>query len=1039
MTEEELFDRALELPVTERTAFLDRECQGEPQLRSRLEALLAADAASRAPFDPPYRGCAAGVATVSHIPSTDEVAGTIVAGRYKLLQRIGEGGMGSVWMAEQTEPIRRTVAVKLIRVDHGQSKMIVARFSAERQAIALMDHPHIARLFDAGTTETGHPFFVMELVKGIPLHDFCEQHRLSVRDRLQLFMKVCGAVQHAHQKGIIHRDLKPSNILVESHDGKPVPKVIDFGLAKTTGMRLTEDTMFTGFGSILGTPAYMAPEQAVFNAVDVDTRADVYALGVLLYELLTGTTPLTRETLKQAALDEIVRLIREHEPPTPSSRLSSSESRPSAAANCQMEPLQLSRYIQGDLDWIVLKALAKDRDRRYETANNLALDIERFLNLEPVSAGPPTAAYRLQKFVKRNRLQVIAASVVLLALVTGAVGTTVGMVQANRARIAESEQRHLADTSARKANEERRKAEAAAHKESLAKEAAQRNLAYSVKANKILGSIFEGLDPENNYGSVGEFSDALRKNLNRAIADLEGSALGDPLVIAEIQNTLGLSVLRLGDAMAAIQLFEKARAALLAVHGSKHQDTMICMGNLASAYAHAGKLDKAIPLYQETLKLQESVFGSDHSVTISNMCNLATAYRYAGELDMALPLYEESLALYKKTLGRDHPDTITAAGNLASCYAALGQWENALPLLEETLTLSKAKLGPTHPDTLVSLGDLGIAYWEGGQPDKALALLEETVRLTEAKLGREHPSTLISKKNLGMMYAGSGRPNTAVPLLEEQLTLAKAKLGPSHLETLLIMSNLGFAYFFSGQLERAQALFEQTLQEGTATLGLEHPVILKVMHNLAVAYKESEHPEKALPLLEETIAHQRDKLGMDHPDTRSTMKSLVEVYQALGRSAEANKLLDELIVEARRNLPAGSLQFASSLAELSTLLLHSQRFADAEFFLHECLRTRQQLEPDTWTTFNTRSMLGESLFGQDKIAEAEPILIEGYEGLKQREETIPKDGGGALRIPQALDRLIGLYQALNRPDEVKKYQELRAAYPAAEDLRKESP
>jgi len=348
MNEECLFAKAVELPEAERAAFLDHECP-DPALRARVEALLAADAAPQASLDAP-----ADITRTSGQPeatrmfrlgtSPHEAEGVVIAGRYKLRQKIGEGGMGTVWLADQIEPIKRKVAVKLIRAERGQSKAILARFEAERQAIALMDHPHIAKLLDAGTTESGSPFFVMELVKGIPLSEFCDQHRLTVPERLNLFLQICSAVQHAHQKGIIHRDLKPSNILVESHDGKPVPKVIDFGLAKaTSGLQLSEQSLHTESDAVLGTPLYMAPEQASFNAIDVDTRADVYALGVILYELLTGTTPITRETIKRASFDEMLRLIREQEAPTPSSRLSSSDAAPNIAANLQTEPQKLSR------------------------------------------------------------------------------------------------------------------------------------------------------------------------------------------------------------------------------------------------------------------------------------------------------------------------------------------------------------------------------------------------------------------------------------------------------------------------------------------------------------------------------------------------------------------------------------------------------------------------------------------------------------------------------------------------------------------------
>ena len=474
---EAIFFAALErLTPAEQAAYLDEACTDNPVLRARVEKLLAAHQSVGAFLEP----APAEEVTGPHLANgraaevSAAVAGTIVAGKYKLLQQIGEGGMGCVWMADQIEPVKRRVAVKLIRVERGSSKTILSRFEAERQAIALMDHPHIAKLLDAGTTDAGRPYFVMELVKGIPLTEYCDAHRLSIADRLKLFMQICSAVQHAHQKGIIHRDLKPTNILVESHDDKAVPKVIDFGLAKaTSGMQLTEHTLFTAFGNVMGTPLYMAPEQAQFNAVDVDTRADVYALGVILYELLTGTTPLMRETIKKAALDEMLKLIREQEAPTPSSRLSSNEAKPTVAANRQMEPAKLGRFVKGELDWIVMKCLEKDRGRRYETANGLSMDIQRYLADEPVAAGPPSATYRLRKFVKKHRGPVIAGLTVMLLLVLGIAGTSWGLVEARsqrdvaeearkaEAKRAESERRAKVDAqAARDQAEEARKAEA---------------------------------------------------------------------------------------------------------------------------------------------------------------------------------------------------------------------------------------------------------------------------------------------------------------------------------------------------------------------------------------------------------------------------------------------------------------------------------------------------------------------------------------------------------------------------------------------------
>ena len=343
-----------------------------------------------------------------------EQPGTVI-GPYKLLQPIGEGGMGTVYMAEQTQPVRRTVALKLIKAGM-DSRQVLARFGAERQALALMDHPNIAKVFDAGTTDTGRPYFVMELVKGIPITRFCDERRLTPRERLELVIPVCQAVQHAHQKGIIHRDLKPSNVLVALYDGKPVPKVIDFGVAKATGPRLTDQTLYTEFGAVVGTLEYMSPEQAELNQLDIDTRSDIYSLGVLLYELLTGSTPLDRKRLKQAAILEMLRVIREEESPRPSMRLSTTEELPSIAACRNIEPRKLSGLVRGELDWIVMKALEKDRNRRYETANGLAADLRRYLDDEPVQACPPSAWYRFGKFARRNRGALAIASTVLLAV-----------------------------------------------------------------------------------------------------------------------------------------------------------------------------------------------------------------------------------------------------------------------------------------------------------------------------------------------------------------------------------------------------------------------------------------------------------------------------------------------------------------------------------------------------------------------------------------------------------------------------------------------
>jgi eukaryotic-like serine/threonine-protein kinase len=462
LREQAIFLAAVKAGPEDRKAILDAEC-GDTGLRQRVEALLAAHDAdgSLPPAAPP----------LEETQAFEAAAGAMIAGKYKLLEEIGYGGMGVVWMAEQRTPVRRLVALKLIKAGM-DSRTVIARFEAERQALAMMDHPNIARVFDGGITEQGRPYFAMELVRGLPITQYCDQRRMTVRDRLLLFIQVCHAVQHAHQKGIIHRDIKPSNVLVTEHDAQPVPKVIDFGLAKAIGGTgvLTEHTVFTGFGRIAGTPLYTAPEQVAINSIDVDTRVDVYALGVLLYELITGSTPLDRERLKQAAWDEVCRVIREEEPPRPSARVSTSALLANLAASRHTEPAKLCGLIRGDLDWIVLKALDKERRLRYDTATALVADIERHLNDEPVVAAPPTAGYRARKFVRKHRTGAFVGAVIAALLLLGLASTTWQWRRAdsNAATALQNErkaeiQRNVAETQKTEADNQRDAAETEAY------------------------------------------------------------------------------------------------------------------------------------------------------------------------------------------------------------------------------------------------------------------------------------------------------------------------------------------------------------------------------------------------------------------------------------------------------------------------------------------------------------------------------------------------------------------------------------------------
>ncbi|MDX2037544.1 MAG: tetratricopeptide repeat protein [Isosphaeraceae bacterium] len=1073
MSELEIFTAALRFSdPAERSAFLDQACAGKPELRERIERLLIGHQFSRGPLDrspfdlPATEGhrskeeAAEATLPASHTaPATDSTPtvsetvdldaattasaevlpkpavrlpddkniGTVIAGRYTLIEVIGRGGMGSVYRAGQTQPVKREVALKLIKTGM-DSRDVLARFDAERQALALMDHPNIARIYDGGVTTDGRPFFVMELVDGVPLTEYCDRKRMTVEQRLELFVSVCQAVQHAHQKGIIHRDLKPSNVLVAEVDGRPTPKVIDFGVAKATERKLT-DMSFADTGAIVGTPMYMSPEQADPTSRDIDTRTDVYALGVMLYELLTGSPPIDAGQFQRGAILEMLRMVREVEPHRPSTRLSDANARPNIAANRSIEPTKLTKLLQGELDWVVMKALEKDRTRRYETANSFARDIQRYLADEVVEARPPSRGYRIRKFVKRNKVQVVAASLVLVTLVAGVVGTTVGLIEAKRqerkALAAADEERKAK----REAETEKTNALKAAEAERVAKldadarrEEAVRNLGFARKGNELLGSVFAGLDPKKIVESGRPLQDVLRENLVKAVKELEGAAIGDPLEVAAIQNTLGRSLLSLGEANLAVEVLEKSRDTRKAKLGPEHPETLQAMNDLAVCYSNAGQLGKALPLHEETLKLMKAKFGSDNPYTLRSMNNLAGGYRDSGRLDMALPLFEETVTLTKAKLGPDHPDTLLAMNNLALNYRDAGQFDKAQPLIEETLLLSKAKLGPDHPDTLSYLFSLASIYQAVRRLDKAVPLLEETLELRKAKLGPDHPDTLESMSGLASVYTAARQMDKALPLHEEALKLAKGRLGPEHPFTLNTMNNLAACYWRLKQLNKSVPIFEELVPLQEKKLGRTHPNTLGTIANLGVNYKDAGRVAEAIPLLEEAY-----RASVKIPTLRWVGPALFDAHVKAGKPAKARKLFDEILSEARKTLPKDSPQLAGQLAQFSLVLLEMKGYAEAEPLIREALDIREKTQPDMWNTFRARAMLGWSLLGQEKYAEAEPLLLEGYEGMKSREKTIPPIAG--TRIPEALDRLVELYTATDNPAEVKKYQELRSKYP----------
>jgi serine/threonine protein kinase/tetratricopeptide (TPR) repeat protein len=799
MNERSIFIGALEKDdPAERAAYLDESCKADAAMRQRIDRLLLAHERAGGILDRPPEPQPG---TVAYRPIA-EGPGSVI-GPYKLLQQIGEGGFGVVYMAEQSKPVQRRVALKIIKPGM-DSAQVIARFEAERQALAIMDHQNIARVFDAGATEStrgadatplasGRPYFVMELVHGVPITQYCDDNHLTPRERLELFVPVCQAIQHAHQKGIIHRDIKPSNVLVCLYDGRPVPKVIDFGVAKAIEQRLTERTMFTQFGQLVGTFEYMSPEQAEISQLGVDTRSDIYSLGVLLYELLTGTTPLERKRLREAVLTEMLRMIKEEEPPRPSTRLNTTEQIAKIAAARKTEPAKLTRLVQGELDWIAMKCLEKDRTRRYETASGLARDIERYLKDEPVEACPPSTSYRLRKFASKNRKLLITAAAFALVIFAGVADSIYLMIMARRAEMLAQAEAQRAVQAEQEARAERDRAVAAAMAENKAKETAQsREAETKAVLDFVQNKVFAAARPQGQEGGLGQ-NVMLRKAIEAALPFVDKSFKDQPLIEARLRMTLGTSFLYLGEVQIAADQYQAARTLYTKHLGPDHADTLTSMHNLANSYAVLSRHADALTLNEETLALRKAKLGPDHPDTIASMMGLAYSYYQLRRYADALKLCEKTLGLCKTKLGPDHPDTLKSMMRLAASYSVVGRHADAFKLNEETLTLQKAKLGPDHPATLASMNNLANSYAHFGRHADALKLREETLALQKTRLGPEHPDTLMSMMNLAMSYADLGRHADAVKLDEETLARKKAKLGPDHPDTLESMNNLAWS------------------------------------------------------------------------------------------------------------------------------------------------------------------------------------------------------------------------------------------------------
>jgi len=1061
----QVFIDALERPESERAAFVDRECAGDAALHAEVHALLAVlaeggeflssptghDAAPTADHDPAAsKGSPLSAASAARVREGQEQEaalrerpGTRI-GPYKVLEEIGEGGFGSVFLAEQEKPVRRRVALKIIKLGM-DTRQVVARFEQERQALAMMDHPNIAKVLDAGATEAGRPYFVMELVKGRPVTAFCDEGKLSITERLELFGQVCAAVQHAHTKGIIHRDIKPSNVLVSEQDGGPFAKVIDFGIAKATASKLTEKTLFTQHSQIIGTPEYMSPEQAQ-GSLDIDTRTDVYSLGVLLYELLTGSTPFSGTELKSAAYDEIRRIIREVEPPKPSTRLSqNTDTIASVAAVRRSEPGKLGTTVRGDLDWIVMKALEKDRGRRYETANGLAMDVRRYLSGEAVTAAPPSAAYRLRKVVGRHRAAFAAGGAVGAALIVGVVAfawqARAARVQRDRAIVAEAESKERADELQKVADYQAKMLQQVDVTDAGIKlmadlrarhgAALERSRVPAPERDEREAALDRELHAINSTDAAAAMLD--RTVLEPAVRTIGTQFADQPLVDASLRATMGVMYYKLGRYEEALALYRRSYELRAASLGEDSPEALQSRGGVGNMLGELQRLPEAESTIRAVLDGLRRARGEDAKDTLDAMSLLATQMNLQGRYEEAEVIVRDLLERCRRTLGPDHADTLQAMDFLGRLLMSRGEYDDATRVLRDVLE-SQRRVADSSVST--TLGNLGIALNRQREYAAAEACLREALERRRNEKGEDHPSTLTSMANLAALLMDREKLPEAEALAKEALEKSRRVFGSEQAQTLKSMNIMGQVLYRQNRLAETEPYYREALETGRRVLGEDHPDTIVWIANLGFLYQRLGRLDEAEALSREALDKNRRQLGEAHPYTLSMVRRLADLLRQQNRPAEAEESLRRALENVRRVEGEDHLEALAFAGLLGSVLREQGRLDEAEVFFQQVLEKSRRLNgerhADTLTAVLRMAMLR---VAQGKHEEALALLtpIDG-----KIEEVIPGTTG-VLR-QASLRGLMGrarLGLAATSGDYLAAEADLLAARAAFADLRGE--